>query len=251
MKWVPGATSGTLIAGGQGPGSNATQLNMPREVCVDRNENLYVADGGNYRIQYFKNGSLLGFTRAGNTTSGSTDNLFGQIFGLGVDLEDNVYVSDYNNARVTQWAPNATSGVRVAGTGIQGDSANQLNVPTAFYIDPITSTLYIPNQGSHCITKWLPGSSSGIVAAGTCGISGSNETLLTSPKCVTFDKYGNMYVIDGVNGGRVLMYCPNSLIGIPIVTSGLNNPISIAVDTNLNMYVADWGGNQIMQYMLL
>jgi hypothetical protein len=112
-------------------------------------------------------------------------------------------------------------------------SENQLWTPTAFYVEPTTGTLYIPNQSSHCITKWLLESSSGIIVAGRCGISGSTDTLLTRPTCVTFDKYRNMYVIDG----RVLMFCPNSLIGIPIVTSGINNPISIAIDTHLNLYM--------------
>jgi hypothetical protein len=70
---------------------------------------------------------------------------------------------------------------------------------------------------------------------------------LNVPKCVTFDKYENMYVIDQVNNGRVIMFYPNSLIGIPIITSGLSNPISIAVDTQLNLYVADWNNNRIVK----
>ncbi len=116
----------TLLAGGQGAGSNATQLNNPIEVCIDNNQNVFVADTDNYRIQYFNRGSPVGRTIAGNGTSGSTNNLFGQIFGLGVDLADNVYISDYNNQRVTKWSPNATYGVLVAGTGVQGNAANQL-----------------------------------------------------------------------------------------------------------------------------
>ena len=80
----------------------------------------------------------------------------------------------------------------------------------------------ISNQGSHCITKWLSTSSFGIVVAGTCGISGSNETLLTTPVDVTFDHYGYMYVADWVNNGRIMMFLSNSFLGIPIITSGLN-----------------------------
>ncbi|UJR16574.1 hypothetical protein I4U23_003475 [Adineta vaga] len=226
LKWLPNATSGLIVAGGQGKGWNITQLNNPREVCIDRDENIYVADSGNYRIQRFYSGSLIGDSIAGNGSYGAINNSFGNILGLGVDLSYNVYVSDYDRARITKWTPNATSGIRVAGNGSQGNTPYQLNIPTAFYTDPIIGTLYIPNQSGHCVTKWLSGSTFGVTVAGVCGQSGTNETLLTSPKCVTFDKYGYMYVIDGVNSGRLIMFLSNSLIGMPIITSGLNNPIS-------------------------
>jgi sugar lactone lactonase YvrE len=248
LKWLPGATSGTLVAGGQGSGYNATQLNSPKEVCVDLNGNVYVADSINYRIQYFSNGSSIGHTIAGN---GTNRTMSGYMFGLGIDLNNNVYSSEYNLARVIKWSPNSTNGTQVAGTGVQGTDPDQLSTPTAFYIDPKTATLYIPNQTSHCVTKWLAGSSSGTAVAGICGIQGSNETLLDAPTCVTFDKYGNMYVIDGSNGGRVIVFCPDSLVGNVIVDSGLNNPISIAVDTHLNIYVSDWNNVRLVNYTLL
>lgn len=60
-----------------------------------------------------------------------------------------------------------------------------------------------------------------------------------------------MYIIDGVNGGRILTFCSDSLIGIPIVTRELSNPISIAVDKYLNIYVTDWNNNRIVKYPLL
>ena len=89
---------------------------------------------------------------------------------------------------------------------------------------------------SHCIQKWLPGALNSSIVAGICGTPGSNATLLNQPKGLTFDKYGNMYVVDGnnVNSSRVIMFGPNSMVGIPVVTSGLNLPESVALDTNLN-----------------
>jgi hypothetical protein len=251
LKWLPNATRGILVAGGQGQGSNSTQLNCPYVVFADRSENVYVADTGNNRVQYFINGTSVGRTIAGNGAPGFANNSLQNILGLAVDLENNIYVSIFHNASVMKCSPNATSGVRIAGTGLPGNATNQLNYPAALYVDPITSILYIPNQGSHCVTKWLVGSSSGLVVAGTCGIPGSTQTLLTSPTCVTFDKYGNMYIVDWVNGGRVIMFYPNSLIGIAIVTVGLYNPTSIAIDTHMNLYVADYGNSRIVKYMLL
>jgi hypothetical protein len=250
LKWLPGTTGGILIAG-QDLGSNATQLSSPFGLCTDTNENVYVSGMTNARVQYFKNGSSVGRTIAGNGTSGSANNLLGYSIGVGVDLANNLYISDSSNARVMKWSPNATSGIRVAGTGVAGNATNQLNNPIFLYVEPTTGTLYIPNKNSHCITKWLPGSTNGTVVAGTCGISGSNTTLLNNPTCVTFDKYGNMYVVDYVNHGRVMIFPPNSSIGIPIITSGFSLAYSVAVDTHLNLYVADANNCVILKYMSL
>ena len=212
---------------------------------------MYVADTNNFRVQYFTNGSLVGSTIPTNEIYASNGMALGIILGIGVDLRNIIYTSDYDNARVIEWAPSGGSGKQVAGTGVAGNATNQLYNPMGLYVDPTTSTLYIPNEGSHCVTKWFVGNSSGIVVAGTCGISGSDQTLLNNPKCVTLDKNGNMYVIDAVGGGRVMMFCPNSLIGIQIITRGFTNASGIAVDTNLNLYVSDSGSNRIMKYMLL
>ena len=47
------ATSGITVAGGNGQGDSANQLNHPSGVYVDEYGNLYVADDGNNRIQKF------------------------------------------------------------------------------------------------------------------------------------------------------------------------------------------------------
>ena len=249
LKWLPGDSGGILVAGGQGPGSNTTQLNGPKKVCVDVNENIYVADSVNHRVQYFNRGSLIGRTLVDNT--GYSIDSFGEMFGIGVDLANHFYVSEYDKSRVRKWTPGTTVGDLVAGNGTNGDSPLQLNIPTDFYVNPTTGTLFIPNQNGHCVTKWTPGNLIGVTVAGTCGISGSNETLLTTPLDVTFDRFENMYVADNANNGRIVMFLPNSLIGIPIITTGLNLPISIALDTHLNLYVSDYSHQRIIKYTLL
>jgi sugar lactone lactonase YvrE len=53
MRWLVGATSGTLIVGGRGAGSGSDQLNTPTDLQFDQYGNLYVADSGNNRVQKF------------------------------------------------------------------------------------------------------------------------------------------------------------------------------------------------------
>lgn len=255
LKWLPGDSSGILVAGGRGAGSNTTQLNSPKKVCVgddDDDENIYVADSGNHRVQYFDDESFIGQTLVDNSAFGafSVDS-FGEMFGIGVDLANNFYVSEYDKSRVRKWTPGTTAGRLVAGNGTNGNSPLQLNIPTDFYVNPRTGILFIPNQDGHCVTKWLPGNIIGITVAGICGISGTNETLLTTPLDVTFDRFGNMYIADKVNDGRIVMFPPNSLIGIPIITTGLDYPISIALDTHLNLYVSDYYHQRLIKYTLL
>jgi hypothetical protein len=53
-KWPQGATSGITVAGGNGVGTAANQLNDPQGFTLDTKGNLYIADTGNYRIQKYQ-----------------------------------------------------------------------------------------------------------------------------------------------------------------------------------------------------
>ena len=67
QRWLPGATSGTTVAGQASgtSGSAANLLNRPTDVVVDSGGNVYVADSNNHRIQYWANGASSGITVAG------------------------------------------------------------------------------------------------------------------------------------------------------------------------------------------
>ncbi|CAF4295281.1 unnamed protein product, partial [Adineta steineri] len=47
------ATNGTLIAGGNGQGSSSDQFDLPADLSLDREGNLYVTDMMNNRVQKF------------------------------------------------------------------------------------------------------------------------------------------------------------------------------------------------------
>jgi sugar lactone lactonase YvrE len=53
MRWVKGATQGSVIVGGNGIGEQSSQLNLPIGLSFDRHGNLYVVDYGNHRVQKF------------------------------------------------------------------------------------------------------------------------------------------------------------------------------------------------------
>jgi DNA-binding beta-propeller fold protein YncE len=53
MRWVKGATQGSVIVGGNGGGGQSNQLNGPMGLSFDRHGNLYVVEWGKRRVQKF------------------------------------------------------------------------------------------------------------------------------------------------------------------------------------------------------
>ena len=110
MKWLPNATNGTVVAGGNNVGSLYTQLNSPQAVFVDSFGTVYVADYGNHRIMKWlknaNNGTLLaGISNSPGTTATKLNNPSGIYF----DKNGDMYVSEYSNDRVQRFTINNTS----------------------------------------------------------------------------------------------------------------------------------------------
>ncbi|CAF3877835.1 unnamed protein product [Adineta steineri] len=103
IRWVLGASSWTLVIGSPTglSGSTSTLLNQPIGITLDPLGNIYVADSGNHRIQFFVAGQSNGTTIAGVTGSpGISQNQLNSPYWVIVDNQLNLYVSDHNNNRV-------------------------------------------------------------------------------------------------------------------------------------------------------
>ncbi|CAF0904435.1 unnamed protein product [Adineta steineri] len=102
MKFTSGSTSstfGTVVAGGNGAGSGANQLNTPRSIVVDSNGTLYIADGNNNRIQRWLKNASNGTTIVGGTQGIASNQLYfpEQIL---FDGSRNLLVADRYNNRI-------------------------------------------------------------------------------------------------------------------------------------------------------
>ena len=62
VRWEPGATKGTVVAGGYGQGKALNQLSYPMGIAIDQDKNLYIADTYNHRVQLWKPDSKEGIT---------------------------------------------------------------------------------------------------------------------------------------------------------------------------------------------
>lgn len=140
-----------------------------------------------------------------------------------------------------------------------GTGTTQLNAPVGIYFEASSNSLLIANYGAHNIVRWVIGATSWTLVAGSAtGSSGSTSTLLNSPVGVTADPYGNVYVADTGNS-RIQFFLAGQSNGTTIAgsstgTSGstatlLFLPYDLALDNQLNLYVADGGNNRVQKFL--
>ena len=196
-KWPELATTGLIVAGGNGIGNAGNQLNSPVGIFLDIEGNLYVADASNQRIQKFASDVTMGVTVAGGNGAGSAANQFQYPTDVFVDAGGNIYVVDDLNHRVQKWAPGATSGVTVAGGNGPGAAANQLDYPYGVYVDG-NGNVFVADAGNNRVQEWAPGATTGVTVAGGNG-AGAAADQLNDPRFVRMDANGNLYVSDDLN----------------------------------------------------
>lgn len=192
MKWAPGAQIGSIVAGGNGIGSNNNQLNWPGSIFVHPvTSAIWIADILNHRIVRWSS-PTISVVLAGNGR-GSGANQFFTPCGLFVDTtaSDTFYVADADNHRIQKWLPGASSGVTVAGqTGVSGSASNQLSGPNGVLVDT-NGNIYISDTYNYRIMRWSAGANSGVQV----GTSPGSNTLYR-PCGLRFDRDGALIVVD-------------------------------------------------------
>jgi sugar lactone lactonase YvrE len=256
----------TTVAGGNGQGSAADQLNNPNDVFVDFSGNVYVADAINNRIQMFPAGSNSatdGVTVAGGNGQGSGATQLDGPVGVYVDGSGNIYVSDIQNNRIQKFpagSTSATSAVTVAGGNGQGNAANQLNAPLGIYMDQ-AGDLYVADGYNNRIQKFTAGSTSSTPAHTVAGGNGGgyNANQLVGPDGIFVDANGNLYIADKGNS-RIQKFPSGSdsaTNGITVAGSNtlgaaanqLNLPTGVVVDGSGNIYVTDQQNNRVQKFV--
>ena len=191
-------------------------------------------------------------------TAGNTNTQLSSPRGIAFDPNtDAFYVSEAVNNRVMRYRRNSTVGTLVAGGNGNGTGNTQLSSPRGLYYDSSTNSLVIANAAANNVVRWVIGASSWTLMAGNFnGTPGSDSLTFEGPWDVTFDPLGNMYVADRFNH-RVQFFRPGEMNGTTIAgatnlvgtsATRFNEPISVAVDSQLDVYVADLWNNRVQKF---
>ena len=147
-----GTSNSSIIVAGNGTnGTLPFMLSMPRGIFVDRLLNLFVADCGNDRIQFFRAGKVNGTTAAGVSASGTITLKCPTAVTL--DGNDYLFILDRDNHRLVG---QGSSGFRcvVGCTGTSGSTSNKLLSPRSFSFDSY-GNIFVVDTSNNRIQKFL------------------------------------------------------------------------------------------------
>ena len=252
QQYTISTIAGNGIQGFSGDSGAAagSQLNFPATIAVDSSGKIYIADAANNRVRMISGGTIT--TVAGNGTAGykgdnaaATSAELSDPVGVAVDSSGNLYIADAAN-NVVRKVANGTittiAGSNSAGAGYSGDGAGatgaQLSDPVAVAVDS-SGNVYIADGGNNVIRE-VSGGNISTVAVG-----------FTHPDGIVVDRAGNLYIADTggrriveFSGGTYTTLVGNGNIGFsgddgPGTKASLYDPVSVAVDSMGNVYIAD------------
>ena len=175
---------------------------------------------------------------------------------VAVDKKGNIYIANASPASVTVYAAGATGNVEPIKT-ISGHST-ELSLPSGIAVDPKHGDIYVSNTAGGpikigSVTVYAPGASGDVPPTGV--IQGPN-TRLEHPNSLALDASGNIAVTNALvfYPGWVTFYSAGSRGNVaPVRTiqgarTKIGWPTQIAIDSNLDAYVANHDGSNLTVY---
>jgi sugar lactone lactonase YvrE len=242
-KWQQ---KGLTVAGGNGQGNGANQLNNSWGLYVDDDQTVYVADQYNHRIVEWKWGAKSGQVVAGGNGSGSGAHHLSYPTDVIVDKQrDSLIICDRSNHRVVRWPRrNGTSGETIIS-----------NIDCRGLTMEENGSLYVTDHGKNEVRRYRRGESEGTVVAGGNG-NGTRLDQLSDPHKVFVDRDHSVYVSDFYNH-RVMKWVEGAKQGI-LVAGGqgegndlihVSYPNGVIVDQLGTVYVAEEQNDRIIRWI--
>jgi DNA-binding beta-propeller fold protein YncE len=257
----------------RGPGFNYVQT-----MCLGKGHHLYAANRGNEN----NFGMHVNKTRLGGPGEeewledfceyGEGDGKCTWIFGVAVDdARDRVYVSDDWRNTISVFD---TSGKFIQKWGAAGSGDGELRRPAGLAVEK-SGNVIVVDSGNNRLQVFSPEGK----LVGKCGQAGSGPGEFNQPWGIHVDKDGHIYVADWNNHriqklspeGRFMMAIGQygtitppegayavTLYGPYVSAAGesvgypkpdfLNHPTDVAVDSDGDIYVCDWGNHRICTF---
>ncbi|WP_340399639.1 dockerin type I domain-containing protein [Paenibacillus sp. FSL H8-0079] len=194
---------------GGASGTNEGEFSSPYGIALDHEDNLYVSDNFNSRIQKLdlatNEWSVIG-------KAGQALGEFNYAYDVAIDNKGNVYVVDAGNNRIQKLdaATNTWSewgrGERRTGSGL-----GEFFFPSGIAVDH-RGDIYVSDVGNHRIQK-LNVNTNQWSEWGKPGSSGNGLGEFDFPFGLTIDNTGNLYVADN-NNNRIQKFGPPRLVNL-------------------------------------
>lgn len=253
----------------RGPGFNYVQT-----MCLGKNGIVYTANRGNEnnfgmhvnKVQIGGPGEeefVADFCEYGEEDGNAV-----WPFGVAVDDKDHVYVSDEWKNTISVFD---SSGKFVKKWGTTGSGDGELLRPAGLAVEK-NGNIIVVDSGNNRLQVFTPDGK----FVGKCGRAGSGDGEFNQPWGITLDKDGNIFVADWKNHrvqklspeGKFLMKigeygsveAPEGAYAVtylgPYVSAAsetahypkpglLNHPTDVAVDSDGDIYVTDWGNHRV------
>ncbi|MFC1600504.1 6-bladed beta-propeller [Patescibacteria group bacterium] len=223
-------------------GSDNGQFDSPGGVAVDSNNNVYVSDRGNSRIQKFdSNGNFI-------LTWGSFGTGDGQFYlpmGIVVDNDGNILIADSNNHRIQKFDTDGTFISKFGGP--YGEEDGQFKYPQGVAVDSL-GNIYVADSSNNRVQKF---SSDGIFLS-KFGSYGTGDGQFNAPTDVVIDLQGYIYVSDLFNN-RIQKFDADGNFIFSWGTYGSGDgefkyPRGLAFDSQENIFVVDINNYRIQKF---
>lgn len=257
--------------------ASVARLNGPEKICLDKDNNIYIADDFNHRVRKINAATGIITTVAGNGTPGFSGDggpaVNAQLQvpdGVALDRFGNLYIADGANQRIRKVTPAGIIST-VAGTGTGGGAGDggpainaQLYVPAGIATD-YAGNVYIADYYNNRLRKIDVASGNIYTIAGN-GLPGytGNGGPATDAKLgniieVFADSAGNAYIgeqstgvvrrVDAVTG-EISLIAGNGVFGYGgdgniATNANLAGPTGIFIDRWGNMYIAEYSNSRI------
>lgn len=267
--------NGTRGFGGDGGLATNAMLNLPWNVALDVQGNLFVADTSNYRIRRVDAVTQIITTVAGGGpgTLGdgglATNAFLNTPFGLAIDGSGNLLIADTGDERIRR-VDHATGIINTTvgngNAGFSGDggpgSTASLNFPMSIALDANANLIFADtfNNRVRRVTA-ATGRIDTVAGGGNGGDGGPSSTgILCQPYGLSVDNFGNIFIADTLNQRIRRVDAKSGVIstvtgvGVPgnsgdggaATNAAVSSPRGVAADASGNVYVGDQG-NQLVR----
>jgi DNA-binding beta-propeller fold protein YncE len=211
----------------------ADKLNMPSDVAVSRDGQIYVVDGVNHKIRVFdQQGKLI----SSFGSKGSADGEFSSPLGIDIDSSGRLYIADSGNHRVQIFGPNQDFIAKIMLPSKNDHPAD----PTDVVVDESRNRCYIVDNDNHYVLAY---DLSTLELIRSYGASGTDKLAFRYPFFIALDKEKRLYIVDVINTRVQVLSHDGQLVAIiggwGVEKGEFFRPKGVAVDRKGRVYVSD------------